>query len=313
MASGSSVSAVAREHKFGLAAMVVVALVLLAAGGFGVYTLLSRSGPIPFQNFTITQVTSTGKAEEAAISPDGKYVLNVQNDNGLRSLWLRNVPTGSDTQIVPPVAAMYASLAFSPDGNYVYFRKAASNIGSEWNLYRTPVLGGAPQNIVRDVDAGITFSPDGRRISYSRANDPDLGKYRLLTANAEGSEETILRIAPATAEDFPWFVTWSSDGKRIAYSTYTPGDDAMGAIKMFDFARQQVQPVASFKDELVHEVVWLPSGQWLLGVYEEKGPSYGRAQICLISHAGGEIQPVTRDTNGYSTLTVSADGKTAPH
>ena len=32
-ASGSSVSAVAREHKFGLAAVVVVALVLLAAGG----------------------------------------------------------------------------------------------------------------------------------------------------------------------------------------------------------------------------------------------------------------------------------------
>jgi serine/threonine protein kinase len=311
VASSSSVSAVAREHKVGLVAMAATTLVLLAVGGFGIYSLLTRSGPTPFQNFTITQVTNTGKAEEAAISPDGKYVLNVQNDNGLRSLWLRNVPTGSDTQIVPPVAAMYASLAFSPDGNYVYFRKAASNIGSEWNLYRTPVLGGAPQNIVRDVDAGITFSPDGRRISYSRANDPDLGKYRLLTANAEGSEETILRIAPATAEDFPWFVTWSPDGKRIAYSTYTPGDDAMGAIKMFDVARQQVQPVASFKDELVHEVVWLPSGQWLLGVYEEKGPSYGRAQIGLISHAGGEIQPVTRDTNGYSTLTVSADGKTA--
>jgi serine/threonine protein kinase len=122
--SSSSVRAVAREHKFGLAAIVAVALALLAAGGFGVYSLLSRSGPTPFQNFTITQVTNTGKAQEAAISPDGKYVLNVQNDNGMQSLWLRNVPTGSDTQIVPPAAAVYRSLAFSPDGNYVYFRKA---------------------------------------------------------------------------------------------------------------------------------------------------------------------------------------------
>ncbi|MFZ1929691.1 MAG: serine/threonine-protein kinase, partial [Candidatus Sulfotelmatobacter sp.] len=68
-ASGSSVSAVAREHKFGLAAVVVVGLVLLAAGGFGVYSLLSRSGPTPFQNFTITQITNTGKALQAAISP----------------------------------------------------------------------------------------------------------------------------------------------------------------------------------------------------------------------------------------------------
>ena len=63
-ASGSSVSAVAREHKFGLAAMVVVALVLLAAGGFGIYSLISRSGPVPFQNFTITQITNTGKAKQ---------------------------------------------------------------------------------------------------------------------------------------------------------------------------------------------------------------------------------------------------------
>ena len=82
----------------------------------------------------MTQITNTGKAEDAAISPDGKYVLNVQNDNGLRSLWLRNVPTGSDAQIVPPAAAVYHALAFSPDGNYVYFRKAGLATQSEWDL-----------------------------------------------------------------------------------------------------------------------------------------------------------------------------------
>ena len=212
-ASGSSVSAVAREHKFGLAAILVVGLVLLAAGGFGVYSLLSRSGPTPFQNFTITQITNTGKAQQAAISPDGKYVLNVQNDNGLQSLWLRNVPTGSDTQIVPPAAAVYRTLIFSPDGNYVYFRKAGIGTQSEWDLYRTPVLGGTPQLVLRDLDTGITFSPDGHRIAYARANDPEVGKYRLLTANSDGSDETILQIAANGAGDLPRSMTWSPDGK----------------------------------------------------------------------------------------------------
>jgi len=125
-ARSSSLSVAGREHKFGFAAVVVVGLVLLTVGGFGIYSLVTRAGPIPFQKFTITQVTNTGKAEQAAISPDGKYVLNVQNDNGMQSLWLRNVPTDSDTQIVPPAAAIYDSLAFSPDGNYVYFRRRAS-------------------------------------------------------------------------------------------------------------------------------------------------------------------------------------------
>ena len=307
-ASGSSVSAVAREHKFGLAAVVVVGLGLLAAGGFGIYSLLSRSGPTPFQNFTIMQVTNTGKAQEAAISPDGKYVLNVQNDNGLQSLWLRNVPTGSDTQIVPPAAAVYHSLAFSPDGNYVYFRKAGISTQSEWDLYRTPVLGGAPQVIVRDIDTGITFSPDGNRVAYARANDPDLGKYRLLTANLDGSDETILRIS--ALDDLPRFMAWSPDGKQIVYSIFNRGD-ALGTIEVFNVAGKQVEPLTSFKDELVFDVVWVPSGQWLLARYAAKGPSYLRPQIGLVSHAGGQIQPVTRDTNGYDTLTLSVDGKTA--
>ena len=309
-ASGSSVSAVAREHKFGLAAVVVVALVLLAAGGFGVYSLLSRSGPTPFQNFTITQITNTGKAQQAAISPDGKYVLNVQNDNGRQSLWLRNVPTGSDTQILPPAAAVYRSPAFSPDGNYIYFRQAGISTQSEWDLYRTPVLGGTPQLITRDVDSEIAFSPDGRRIAYARANDPEVGKYRLLTANSDGSDETILQIAANGAGALPRGMTWSPDGKQITYSLFTLGD-VLGTIKSFDVAGKQAEPLASFKNELVFEVVWLPSGQWLLARYGQKGPSYSRSQIGMVSHVGGQIQPVTRDTNTYETLTVSADGKTA--
>ena len=309
-ASGSSVSAVAREHKFGLAAGVVVALVLLAAGGFGVYSLLSRSGPTPFQNFTITQITNTGKALQAAISPDGKYVLNVQDDNGLQSLWLRNVPTGSDTQIVPPAAAVYRTLTFSPDGNYVYFRKAGIGTQSEWDLYRTPVLGGTPQLILRDLDTGITFSPDGHRIAYARANDPEVGKYRLLTANSDGSDETILQIAANGAGALPRSMTWSPDGKQITYSLFTLGD-VLGTIKSFDVAGKQEGPLTSFKNELVFDIAWLPGGQWLVARYGQKGPGYLRSQIGLISHAGGEIQPVTRDTNSYDTLTLSADGKTA--
>jgi eukaryotic-like serine/threonine-protein kinase len=307
-ASTSNLSAAAREHKFGLGAMLIVAL-LLGASAFGVYSLLSRKAPTPFQNFSITQITNTGKAELAAISPDGKYVLNVQNDNGKQSLWLRNVPTGSDTQILAPAAAAYQSLIFSPDGNYVYFRKSGISTGSEWDLHRTPVLGGTPQLIIHDLDTGVTFSPDGHRIAYARGNDPEVGKFRLLTANADGSEETILLIAADTADNFPRFLTWSPDGKKLTYSVYTLGD-ALGSVKMFDVGDKQAKPLAAFPSELVADIAWLPSGQWLLARYDQKGPNYIRSQIGLLSHAGGEIQPVTRDTNEYETLTVSADGKT---
>ena len=308
--SSSSVAVAAREHKFGLAAIVAMALVVLAIGGFGIYSLLTRSGPLPFQNFTVTQITSTGTAEMAAISPDAKYVLNVQNDNGLESLWLRNVPTGSDTQIVPPAAAAYAGLAFSPDGNYVYFKKAGIGTQTEWDLYRTPVLGGTPQKIVNDLDTNITFSPDGRRLAYARGNDPEVGKYRLLTANLDGSDEQILIIAPSATDTFPRLLSWSPDGKTITYSVYT-GGKALGTIMSFDVAAKRGKEFAAYPDDLVHELAWLPDGRALLAVYREKGPNYNHAQIGLLSQVGAKIAPVTRDTNAYRTLTLSADGKTA--
>jgi serine/threonine protein kinase/Tol biopolymer transport system component len=307
-ASSSSVGAVAREHKFGLATIVAVALILAAAGGFGIYTLLTRSGPVPFQNFTMTQITNTGKAEDAAISPDGKYVLNVQDDNGLRSLWLRNVPTGSDAQIVPPAAAVYRALAFSPDGNYVYFRKAGLGTQSEWDLYRTPVLGGAPQMVVRDIDSNVTFSPDGRRMAYVRGNDPDVGKTRLLSSNLDGSDETILRIASLN-DEFSRYLSWSPGGKRIAFSL-NPSGSALGVVMTFDTSSKQVQPLASFKDDQTEQISWLPSGQWLVTRFLGKS-SRGRGQIGLISKNGGQIQAISRDTNSYQSLTLSADGKQA--
>src|SRR5207244_2936955 len=117
--------------------------VLVVSGVFfGIYSALHRPIPVPFQNFAVTQVTNSGKAVLAAISPDGKFVLIVVDDNGPRSLWLRNVPTSSDTQVIAPSASSYQSLTFSPDGNYLYFRRAADVTNSVFNLYRAPVLGG---------------------------------------------------------------------------------------------------------------------------------------------------------------------------
>jgi eukaryotic-like serine/threonine-protein kinase len=120
--SSSAMVAVAKQHKWGIAAGLITLLILLGAAGFGVYSLVHRPAAMPFQSFTITQVTNSGNAASAAISPDGRYVLSVMNDNGMQSLWLRDVPTGSDTQVIPPSASDYESLAFSPDGNYIYVR-----------------------------------------------------------------------------------------------------------------------------------------------------------------------------------------------
>ena len=93
MRTGSSSAIIAvKQHKWGVAASVIAILIVFAAAGFGVYSIFHRPVPMPFQHFTITQITNSGRAAQEAISPDGKYVLSVTDDNGMQSLWLRHWP-----------------------------------------------------------------------------------------------------------------------------------------------------------------------------------------------------------------------------
>ena len=58
------------------------------------------------------------------------------------------------------------------------------------------------------------------------------------------------------------------------------------------------------------ETKWVPDGRGILAIYQQAGPTFSRGQIGYIPDSGGPLQPITRDTNRYATLTLSADGKT---
>ncbi len=307
--TSSSAVDIAKRHKLGVTTGAIAAVVVLLAAGFGVYSMLHHSVPPPFQNFTIAQVTNSGKAGAAAISPDGKYVLSVLRDKGQQSLWLRNVATGSDTQVIPPAPVSYVSLAFAPDGNYFYFRKAEDALETTFYLYRSPVLGGTPQVLVRDIDSDIAFSPDGRRIAYIRGNDPEVGKYRLLSANLDGNDEKVLMIAPAPGNSAPNFLAWSPDGNHIALSE-PASNKALGSIGVFSLSDSKVEQLVAFEDKAVNQLKYSPDGSGIIANYQQAGPNFLRAQIGFLPSSGSALRPITRDTNSYRTLTTSADGKT---
>ena len=304
---GSSSSVVvdaAKQHKGAFIAGVAVVLLLIAGAGYGAYSLFAnRAVAIPFQSFAATQMTNSGRALSAAVSPDGKYVVSVINDNGKQSLWLRNVPSGSNTQILEPDTFVLRSPVFSLDGSYIYYRKAVDATNSEFRVYRMPVLGGTPQVLARDVDVGPTLAPDGKRMAYVRANDPEAGKYRLLSANLDGSDEKILQIAPVP---MPSNLSWAPDGIRIALISYAQGE-ALGQISLFEIADKKETSLTSFPDRTFTDLAWTPDGHGLLVNY--RAAEGTNQQLGFVSYPGGRFQPLTNDTHGYRTLSLSADGK----
>jgi serine/threonine protein kinase len=189
--SGSALVAAARQHKAGVGVTVAVVLLLVAAAAFGIYSLFFVHSQ-PFQSIKITKISGTHNARIGAMSPDGNYLAYVLNTEGNESLWLRHLASESNVQIIPPAHVQYSALRFSPDGSHIYFSHTQLVSGPatlEYDLHRIPVLGGAPQLLVKDIDTNPSFSSDGRRFSFVRANDPDPGKYHLLIANADGSNE----------------------------------------------------------------------------------------------------------------------------
>jgi eukaryotic-like serine/threonine-protein kinase len=140
--SGSSVIVdAARKHKFGTGLTLLGILIVVAAAAFGIYSIFLRTRHVPFESFTIENLTNNGHVAHAAISPDGKYLLNVHDENGLQSLWLRHIATGSNTEILPPTATRYFGLTFSPDANYIYCVRRDEDEHTISSVYSAPVLG----------------------------------------------------------------------------------------------------------------------------------------------------------------------------
>ena len=304
MASSSTVLQVAGQHKLGTGVIALISLVVLAAAGFGVYSFLSRQKSLGFENFTVTVATQTGKAALAAISPDGNYILNVQRDKGQQSLWLRNVPTNSNTQIVPPTDDQYQALAFSPDGNYIYFvrsEKAEKNVES---LYREPVLGGDAERVVHDIRSNVTFSPDRSRIAFLRTKAQE-GEGDVIIANVDGSNEKVLVKDNAQMGN----PSWSPDGKWIAVARFLPDAKFVSAIWLFDSTSGE-KKVLMESELSLDKPLWMPNQKALLVLSTGPSTNFNRQQIGMVTYPEGIYHAITNDTNDYPTLSLSGDGKT---
>src|SRR5258708_10140192 len=140
-----------------------IAIVLVAAAAYAIYTFLNRRLPTPFQDISVTKVTDTGDAVHVAISPDGKYILSVTRNGGRASLWLRNVPTNSNAQVEPAADLYYNGLRFSPDGNYFYFVRSDPGNSELKFLYRAPLLGATPQKLSAPAASHVPFPPPQKK------------------------------------------------------------------------------------------------------------------------------------------------------
>jgi eukaryotic-like serine/threonine-protein kinase len=309
--SGAVLAEAAQKNKAGATAMLIGMLVILAAAGYGLYSLAHKPAApnlLPFEKFSIENVSNNGHITQAAISPDGKYLLQSLDEGGQQSLWLRHIPTSTNKEVVPAALTRYLGLAFSPDGNYIYFLRRDEENETESQLYSASVLGGAPRVILEDVDSPISFSPDGQHFVFLRELHSS-SNWDLLMAKSDGTiERPIFSNRPLPSDSR--VPAWSPDGKTIVIPIVQPSKDVVGGFLAVDVATGQDRVVGGSADRIFYWPAWMPDGKALIPTSSELQAGRMQSQIGFVTYPAGEYRALTADTSDYGRVGVSKDGKT---
>ena len=302
-----SISLEIKRHKVGAAVVLLMVLLIVGAGGFGVYKYLNRADSmVHFWDVKLTRLTNSGNAIDATISPDGKYIVYALSDRSSQSLYIRQVSTANDKLIVPPARVGVFGMTFSPDGTELYYAlKANLDAGA---LYRIPVLGGTPVKVLEKIDGPISFSPDGKQFVLVRGNYPNNGESALVIANLDGSGERNLVVKKNPDRLSPIFFTgpsWSPDGKIIAATVVTVG----GSSRVFGFsvADGSEKSLSSESWPYAGRVQWLPDMTGLLVI---AGESPASSQVWMMNYSDGRIRRVTNDLGAYRAIGLTQNAKT---
>jgi serine/threonine protein kinase len=306
--SGSVLVEAANKNKLGTGVILFFAAVLVAGASYGFYTLFHQETHVPFEKFTIENVSNNGHISQAAISPDGKYLLQALEEKGLQSLWLRHIPTGSNKIVVDPAATEYSGLTFSPDGNYIYFVRRDEKEETFSQLFSAPVLGGTPKVLVKDIDSPISFSPDGQRFVFLRELH-DSPNWDMLLAKSDGTIEKPLFTNKTVLSD-SYVPAWSPDGKSILLPIVQPTKDALGAFLKIDVGTGKEEQMGVTPDRIFYSAAWMPDSKGIIVNSRQVATGQLQKQLGYFSVPGSEYRALTSDTNNYSGQSIAKDGKT---
>lgn len=194
-----------------------------------------------------TAVSGQGGAVRPAPSPDGRYIAFVRRERMESKLYLKDLRSGierkvydgldRDLQEIWAIHGVYPNMDWTPDSKSIVFwaggkirRLNIANNGATVIPFRVtdtravidpprPAVEVAPETFKTTMPRFAAVSPDGGRVVFE-----SLGKLYVKSL-PDGAPRRLTR----GDEGFEFFPSWSRDGRRLAYVSWT--DENLGAVR----------------------------------------------------------------------------------
>ena len=292
-------------QSFNLKWMAFVGIGILAIAGIG-WVWSKSLQPSPNKQVKLSKITTSGKIVTATMSPDGNFAVFSQKEDKGESLWLRQIETGSEKQIIPPKPLEYVGLTISPDNQFIYASIFSKN-EVDPVLEKIPLLGGISQQIPNiDCSSAISISPDGRRFAFTDSNSKE-NETLLGISDIDGSNPHFLKRAKFEVRFFPIFkaspLAWSPIGDEIAVAVSEKNEKGSSStILMVNPNDGSERYLTAKRWRNVDNLAWLDADRLAFIAKEDDGLP---TQVWLISRQTGEAKQITHELQNYVWLAAS--------
>lgn len=281
------------------------------ARGFVSPMACATASPLRGHRQTVCGDTDVGVGPEVA---SGSRLAFVREG----TVWVSQLDGAAPVPLVPDAVRP----AWSPEGARIAFARPADDRLDKWQLCVAWHDGSDARCVTGERDGNVvggpSWSPDGVRVAFSvfTYSCPNCGQYGgyfsgLLVLNT-------LRMEVDTV-DTPTLrsVSWSPDGRKIAFTTYGSGEGTFGRGAlgiMSPDGSERVILAGSFGSYSVLGVAWSPDGGRLaLGLNDEDAcPWYCDTAIGIVNADGTDLKVLAKartDEQSYAlTPTWSPDG-----
>ncbi len=263
-----------------------------------------------FEKFRINNLLSSGDINRVTASPDGKYIAIVENKNDGDTISLKQTDDGNTIETLPKSKLMIVGTTFSPNGDYIYYSaydRASSPTPKIGKLYKIPILGGASQEIVNDIDSPAAISEDNKKIAFIR-NKLNQKQSALMISDIDGSNEKELALRDVQNGFSISGLSWSPDGKLISSVIVDKEDEKLPTkVVLINSETGEIKPLTTQNWIWIGKTAWLKDGSGIAFVaYGSKSPNL-TDEIWFVSYPEGEAKVISIGINGVNGISLTND------